>query len=76
MFHKGIPYKYEKPLYLKGYGIVYPDFTFLSKRTRKEIYWEHEGRMDDSEYAKTAIKKIKTYEDNGIYLGENLILTF
>ena len=32
--------------------------------------------MDDSEYAKTAIKKIKTYEDNGIYLGENLILTF
>lgn len=55
---------------------MYPDFTFLSKRTRKEIYWEHEGRMDDSEYAKTAIKKIKTYEDNGIYLGENLILTF
>lgn len=75
-YRKDIPYKYEKPLYLKGYGIVYPDFTFLSKRTRKEIYWEHEGRMDDSEYAKTAIKKIKTYEDNGIYLGENLILTF
>ena len=32
--------------------------------------------MDDSEYAKAAIKKIKTYEDNGIYFGENLILTF
>ncbi|MGN0402362.1 MAG: hypothetical protein ACI4HQ_08905 [Acetatifactor sp.] len=75
-YRKDIPYKYERPLYLKGYGIVYPDFTFLSKRTRKEIYWEHEGRMDDSEYAKNAIKKIKTYEDNGIYFGESLILTF
>ena len=75
-YRKDIPYKYERPLYLKGYGIVYPDFTFLSKRTRKEIYWEHEGRMDDSEYAKIAIKKIKTYEDNGIYFGESLILTF
>ena len=29
---RNIPYKYEKPLYLKGYGTVYPDFTILSKR--------------------------------------------
>ncbi len=29
----GIEYKYECPLKLKGVGIVYPDFTFLSKRT-------------------------------------------
>ena len=75
-FHKNIPYKYEKELYLKGYGVVYPDFTFLSKKTGKEIYWEHEGRMDDSTYAESAIKKIHTYESNGINLGERLILTF
>lgn len=75
-YHNNIPYKYEKPLQLTGYGIVYPDFTFLSKRTGKEIYWEHEGRMDDPEYVKTAIKKIETYEDNGIHIGERLILTF
>lgn len=75
-YHNNIPYKYEKPLQLAGYGVVYPDFTFLSKRTGKEIYWEHEGRMDDPGYAKTAIKKIETYEDNGIYIGERLILTF
>ena len=32
-FHRhGIEYKYECPLYLKGMGMVYPDFTFLSKR--------------------------------------------
>ena len=75
-YRKNIPYKYEKPLFLKGYGIVYPDFTFLSKRIKKEIYWEHQGRMDDPEYARTAIKKIQTYEENGIYVGDRLILTF
>lgn len=76
-FHReNIPYKYEKPLNLKGYGVVYPDFTFLSKRTGKEIYWEHVGRMDDSGYAGSTIKKIQTYESNGFYIGDRLILTF
>lgn len=75
-YRKEILYRYEKPLYLKGYGIVYPDFTFFSRKKRKEIYWEHEGMMDDPEYARAAIRKIKSYEKNGIYPGENLILTF
>lgn len=75
-YHNGIPYKYEKPLQLKNYGTIYPDFTFLSRKLGKEIYWEHEGRMDDSGYAKTAIKKIQSYEENEIYVGERLILTF
>ena len=40
------------------------------------IYWEHDGKMDDSAYAKSAVRKIDTYQKNGIYPGENLILTF
>lgn len=75
-YRNNILYQYEKPLYLKGYGTVYPDFTFLSKKTRKEIYWEHEGMMDKPEYAKSAVKKIELYQRNGIHLGERLILTF
>lgn len=75
-YRKNIPYKYEKPLNLKGYGIVYPDFSFLSKKTGREIFWEHEGCMDNPGYAETAIKKIQTYENNGIYVGDRLILTF
>lgn len=75
-YRKNILYKYEKPLYLKGYGIVYPDFTFLSPHTRKEIYWEHEGMRDKPEYARAAVHKIETYQKNGIHVGENLILTF
>lgn len=71
-----IPYKYECPLYLKNFGTVYPDFTFLSPKTRTEIYWEHDGRMDDPVYAQNAIRKIQAYEKNGIYPGECLILTF
>ncbi|MGN0328659.1 MAG: hypothetical protein ACI4D4_06725 [Lachnospira sp.] len=72
----GLAFKYECPLYIKPYGTIYPDFTFLSKRTGKEVYWEHEGMLDNPEYAKNAVKKIELYETNGIYQGENLILTF
>lgn len=75
-YRRNILYKYEKPLYLKGYGTVYPDFTFLSRITGQEIYWEHEGMMDKQEYARTAVRKIESYQKNDIYPGDRLILTF
>lgn len=75
-YRSGIPYHYEKPLHLNGFGIVHPDFTFVSKESGQEIYWEHDGRMDDPVYAHNAVKKIQAYEENGIYPGERLILTF
>ncbi len=71
-----IPYKYEKPLYLQNAGTIYPDFTVLNLRLRKEYYWEHFGIMDDPEYAEKAIRKISTYYSNGIYPGDRLILTW
>ena len=75
-YRNNIPYKYEKPLSLSGYGIVYPDFTFLSRKLRKEIYWEHEGMMDKPEYSIKAVKKLNSYQKNGILPGERLILAF
>lgn len=75
-YRNNIPYKYEKPLNLSGYGIVYPDFTFLSRKLRREIYWEHEGMVDKPEYAIKAVKKLNSYQMNGILPGERLILTF
>ena len=75
-FRNNIEYKYERPLLLKGYGTVYPDFTFLSRRTGEEIYWEHDGKMDDPTYARNAVKKIEAYGNNNIFPGERLILTF
>ena len=71
-----IPYRYEYPLYLKGFDLVYPDFTVLNVKKRKEIYWEHFGMMDDSEYVEKAMKKITVYAQNGIFPGINLIVTF
>ncbi len=71
-----VPYLYECPLYLNGYGLVYPDFTLLNKRTREEIYLEHFGMMDDSAYSEKAVYKIELYQKNEIFPGERLLMTF
>ena len=70
-----IPYRYECPLLLRGLGTIYPDFTILNIKRRKEIYWEHQGMMDDPEYANKAISKETYYIKNGIFPGERLIIT-
>ncbi len=72
----GIPYKYEKPLYLRGVGDVRPDFSCLNMRSRKEVIWEHFGMMDNVSYAIKNVTKLACYHQNGFYVGENLITTF
>ena len=76
LFAMGVPYRYEYPVHLKGYGTVYPDFTLLNVRERKEFYLEHFGMMDDPEYSEKAIKKLEDYAKNKIYIGKNLLVTF
>ena len=66
-----IPYKYEAPIQLKGYGTVYPDFTLLNVRTREIYYWEHLGMMDNQEYIQKTFVKINTFVINGIFPGKN-----
>ena len=75
LYMEKIAYRYECELKI-GKAVFYPDFTILHPLTGKEIYWEHEGMMDKPEYAKSAVKKIESYQRNGIHLGERLILTF
>ncbi|MFQ9213592.1 MAG: hypothetical protein ACLR4C_08105 [Eubacterium ventriosum] len=43
----------------------------LNRKTRKEIYWEHLGMMDDADYVEKAIKKIELYEKMGYFKGIN-----
>ncbi len=74
--YHNIPYHYEKPLYLKGYGTVYPDFTLLDVRKRKEVYWEHMGMLDDRDYREKALDKLATYFLNSFMPGDQLILSF
>ena len=77
----GIPYRYEFPLQLKkapkdkGSSTFYPDFCCLNIHSRKEIFWEHFGLMDDANYATNAAGKLRLYAENGIFPGRNLIIT-
>ena len=70
-----IPYKYECPLSIGG-RMIYPDFTVLNVKKRKELYWEHLGLLDDSDYLEKIITKFIRYELNGFFPGDKLIITF
>ncbi len=72
---KGIPYKYECPLQLRNGATIYPDFTVLNVKRRKVFYWEHRGMMDDKDYARNAVQRIKTLMKEGLFIGEDLIIT-
>ena len=75
----GIPYRYEQPLILLDRGKrvrVRPDFTVLNMRTRVQRFHEHLGRMDDPKYIYKNIYKLRLYEKNGIFVGDQLILTY
>lgn len=75
LFKYGVPYKYECPLTFSNGIVIYPDFTILNVRKRKVIYWEHRGMMDDREYAKHTVLRLRQMEKEGIFLGDNLIIT-
>lgn len=72
---RGIPYRYEYPVKIKGIGTVHPDFYCLNIRTREEICWEHFGMMDDPEYAQNAVGKINAYYKSGYIQGKNFVYT-
>lgn len=75
LFRNGVPYKYECPLRMPDGATVHPDFTILNKRERKIMYWEHRGLMDEREYARHTVAKIREYGKAGIYLGDQLIIS-
>ena len=76
LYAMGIPYRYEYPLYIKGFGTIYPDFIILKVSTREEFYFEHFGMMDDPEYSGKVIMKLQTYARNHIYPGKQLLMSF
>lgn len=76
LYMLGIPYRYEFPVKLSRYGIVYPDFLLLNKDTRKEYIFEHFGMMDTSDYADKVIRKIHLYANSGYIVGKNLLLSW
>lgn len=76
LYELGIPYRYEYPVHIKSYGTVYIDFVILDVKSRKEIYYEHFGKMDDPDYINRNLPKLQYYPHNNIILGKNFIATF
>lgn len=76
LLYMGLVYKYECPIFLKNNEVRYPDFTILLPRTRRIVYLEHCGMMDDEKYKNSFVVKMSSYSNNEITLGRNLFLTF
>lgn len=74
--HLGIPYVYEATLILEDGRSVSPDFLLLNRRTRQTYIYEHFGMMNDPDYLQSTLDKIKKYEANGYWPGEQLLFTF
>lgn len=72
----GIPYHYETAVSFDGEVVQYPDFMVLNKRTRKVLFWEHFGMMDNSDYLNETLQKLESFESDGLLLGRDLIVTF
>lgn len=76
LYELHIPYHYEQELRLGSRYSVYPDFTLLDISTRKEVYWEHLGLLDDHDYLCKNLRKLDEYRRHGIYSRKNLIITY
>lgn len=75
LFQRGVPYRYEASLRLKNGIVIHPDFTLLDMKKRREVYYEHMGRMDDPNYVDNALRRMRNYENSGIILCDNLLIT-
>lgn len=75
LYKNCIPYQYEPRVILKNGKVFYPDFVMLNVRKRKTLFWEHLGLLSEDEYARKNFTKIIEYENEGICLGDSLIVT-
>ena len=70
-----IPFRYDAVIEINGRRYS-PDFILLRPRDRKLRYWEHLGKMEDTEYVLKNASKLMAYKEAGICVNDNLILTF
>ncbi|MBQ7613715.1 MAG: hypothetical protein IJU77_01605 [Butyrivibrio sp.] len=74
-YSHNIPYQYEPRFAVSKYRNVFPDFVILNVRERKTIYWEHLGKVGEETYATRNFSKLMDYEEQGLIIGKNLIIT-
>ncbi|MCD6127697.1 MAG: ATP-dependent DNA helicase RecQ, partial [Methanomicrobia archaeon] len=71
LHERGIPFRYEVPLYAPDGTFYIPDFTITWKG--EEWYWEHLGMLDKVEYRNHWEAKREWYRKYGF--SERLIIT-
>jgi len=71
LHERGIPFKYEIPLYAPDGTFYIPDFTITWNG--EEWYWEHLGMLDKEEYRNHWEAKREWYKKHGF--SERLIVT-
>ena len=71
LHERGIPFKYEVPLYAPDGTFYIPDFTITWNG--EEWYWEHLGMLDKEEYRNHWEAKREWYKKHGF--SERLIVT-
>lgn len=49
--------------------------SVLNVKERRQFYWEHRGMMDNEDYARHTVDRIKQYLKSGIVIGRDLIIT-
>ena len=68
----GIETEHNRPIDSGSYS-YWPDFTFTIDG--KRMYLEHMDKLEDPQYRRKQVEKIKNYKTHDIRLGENLIIT-
>jgi len=63
LFDRGIPFKYEVPLYAPDGTFYLPDFTV--RWHGEDWYWEHFGLMQNEAYRNHNETKMTWYERHG-----------
>ena len=72
-----VPYVYEERVtFDDGDHFIYPDFIVLNKRTRKQFFWEHFGKISDEDYVSKQQVKLEQYARNNIFPGDGLLISF
>ena len=76
LYSFGVPFHPEEELLFTDYGQrpYYPDFTILLPNHRF-LYWEHWGLLSKESYRKDNVEKLAAYQENGLIIGKNLIIT-
>ncbi len=72
----GVPVRYEAPIKLYNGETIFPDFTLLNVKKRKQYFWEHLGKVDEYGYMDYNIDRVNDLIKSGYIPGDNLILTY